>query len=183
MDQIKEIQKLIVGKGPRSLVEIGCAFGGLCGSLKTLNPDLSVTGIDIANGYIKKAKKRFPDIKFKRLDIIKDSLKGHWDMVITCGMFIHIMHEDIEKAISKVMSLADVGIFLESKVPERKGMITYNAREYWEQRVGKPEADFWESNVQYCYLHDYESIFKKLGIQYRTIKEGAVRLYICERNH
>lgn len=183
MDQIKEIQKLVKRRAPQSLIEIGCAFGGLCGSLKTLNPDLKITGIDIANGYIKSAKKRFPNIKFKRLDIVNDPLPGHWDIIITHGMFIHITHEDIEKTINKVMGLADIGVFVESKVPEVIGMITYNAREYWEQRVGKPEADFWELNVQYCYLHDYENIFKKLGIQYRTIKEGVVRLYICERNH
>jgi SAM-dependent methyltransferase len=74
-----------------SILDVGCAAGGIYNIIKTVNPQIAYTGIDVAAGMIATAKKIFPEADFRltrggRLDFPDNA----FDTVLALGVLNHI---------------------------------------------------------------------------------------------
>lgn len=74
-----------------SILEVGCGCGYVTKLIKEFYGDSIVSGVDISQVAIDKAKKLFPDISFKRLDIINE--KAVDDVVILNEILWYVAHE------------------------------------------------------------------------------------------
>lgn len=103
-----------------SIFDIGCGFGDLYYFLKrTIDYKGNYTGIDIVNEFIQICNERYPrerhpNIDFRVLDILKDSINKKWDFVVLSGTLNHIINsnhwEYVKKMIKKMFNLCNKGI-------------------------------------------------------------------------
>ncbi|MCL4491448.1 MAG: class I SAM-dependent methyltransferase [Nitrospirae bacterium] len=78
-------------KNSRSVLDLGCAAGGTYNIIKTVNPDILYTGIDVSRGMVESAMKIFPGVDFRlssgnTLDFPDNS----FDVVIALGVLNHV---------------------------------------------------------------------------------------------
>ena len=64
-----------------TLLDVGCALGDGCILLKEKLPKARITGVDISDVGIEKAKTRRGDIEYLVLDITTDSIPGVFDYI------------------------------------------------------------------------------------------------------
>lgn len=85
----------------KSALDIGCGTGFLSGLLHKKFPQLKITGIDIAPGMIKQAKKEFPTIDFIEADANHLPFDSNSvDLVVS--NFAYQWMPDLTKALSEV---------------------------------------------------------------------------------
>jgi SAM-dependent methyltransferase len=75
----------------QSILDVGCAAGGIYNIIKTVNAQIAYTGIDVSAGMIETAQKIFPGVDFRfsrgeRLDFPDNS----FDTVIALGVLNHV---------------------------------------------------------------------------------------------
>lgn len=171
MDELQSyLTSIFMQKKFESAIDIGCAYGE---NTKFLNILCPTVGIDISGEYVRKARKKYPGIKFIVGDIRTYKFRKKFDVAITHGLLIHVHPKNIRSVIKKILKIASRAIFVESSVeptyqPNR--VMEYNAKEYWEHRARHPKQND-DLPMQYYYKHDYESLFDELGIGYQMIKE------------
>jgi SAM-dependent methyltransferase len=165
----------------RSFLDVGCSYGGVAAKIKAIFPEMRVLGIDISRNFIREAKQMYPEIDYRVMDIRKPLPVKKFDVAHTVGVFIHIQHENIEKAIRNVMRAAKVGLFTESMGEEERGTLTYDPKVYWDYRCGKKEQGTIDANTQYYFCHNYRKLFKKLGFRVKVVRKwddkAKTRLY------
>jgi len=66
---------------PFSLLDVGCAIGDGCVLLQKNFPKAKITGIDMSEVGIEKAKKKSKTIQYFVEDILKDSIPGTYDYI------------------------------------------------------------------------------------------------------
>jgi ubiquinone/menaquinone biosynthesis C-methylase UbiE len=78
-------------RNSRSILDIGCAAGGIYNIIKTVNPQIAYTGIDVSPGMIEAAKKIFPgvDFRFNRGGTL-DFPDNSFDTVMALGVLNHV---------------------------------------------------------------------------------------------
>lgn len=75
-----------------SVLDVGCAAGGIYRVIRGINPKIRYTGIDVSEEMIKAAKTTFPDVEFirtsgKKLDFPDNS----FDLVLELGVMHHVL--------------------------------------------------------------------------------------------
>jgi len=75
------ILDLFPQNGVFSLLDIGCAIGDGCEMLQKKFPKASITGVDISEVGIEKAKQKTRTVKYLVLDILKDELPEQYDYI------------------------------------------------------------------------------------------------------
>ena len=88
-----------------SLLDVGCANGELLYNIKKKFNESNLTGIDVDQSLLDKAKKMCPkDIKFLKNDISKNKINiGKFDYVICCGVLS--IFKDGKKILKNLKSL------------------------------------------------------------------------------
>jgi len=126
---------------PKSLIEIGCAYGFLF-PLYTGIPE--VAAVDWSPVMVKHAKTRCAENKFKvnvfLHDIAAEPPAGHWQLAVTRHCLMHIPQSRIKPAVNNIAEICDEALIFE----------------WWLDYT--PEKD-----TGHCFLHDYESLFKNVG--------------------
>lgn len=99
----------------KSILEIGCGLGGLYEYLvkdcKIQN--IQYTGIDIVDGMIETAKKKYPNAEFMVWDVFEKKLERQFDYVILCGVFNVTTGNDdafMKKMLSHAYSYCEKGM-------------------------------------------------------------------------
>lgn len=170
MDEIQSfISSVLIYKGFKSAVELGCAHGERTAELNAICPTV---GVDISPEYIRLAKKAFPKVKFVCSDILKYKPKQKFDVAITQGLLIHVPPSRAKQAVRQILKIAKTALLTESSVdpmyePKRKRK--YNAKEYWQHRAKHPDPGD-DLNMQYYFNHDYEKLFDELGLGWQIVK-------------
>ena len=85
---------------PTSILDVGCGFGHTTQALKILVCK-DVTGVDISKVAVNKAKKLFPDVKFKQCDVRKVLPNKNVDMVVLDGILWYIL-DDLDSIIENI---------------------------------------------------------------------------------
>jgi len=89
-----------LSKMKNNALDIGCGTGKLSNELsKQYN---KVLGIDISENMIKKAKKKYKNVTFKKIDIANLKSKTKFDLIVSINTFHHL---DLEKSIPKIKKL------------------------------------------------------------------------------
>lgn len=87
-----------------SVLEIGCGIGGFydyCIHDKGI-ANLNYKGIDLVEGMINLAKKKYPSAEFEVCNILEQRLQEMYDYVVLCGVFnVAFDTNDMEKILSQ----------------------------------------------------------------------------------
>jgi len=93
-----------------SIIELGCNRGNFIQVL--LNMGFSnITGVDINEEAIRLARKRFAKLDFIRTSIENFDYYDKYDMVVTCGVLIHINPDNIPDVINRIKDMSKKYIF------------------------------------------------------------------------
>ena len=94
-----------------SVLDVGCGVGDLFGYLKDTKRTVDYTGIDLHQGMIVHAKRKFPQATFLHQSM--DQLETTYDYVMVSGAFNLRLSDNeqyIERMIKQVFSLAKKGV-------------------------------------------------------------------------
>ncbi len=69
------------------VLDFGCGKGDLCGFLMDRHIKVNYTGLDINEKLISVATRKYPDSKFRVVDIETDPLDDYFDYIFLCGVF------------------------------------------------------------------------------------------------
>jgi SAM-dependent methyltransferase len=87
------LQKFLERVGPRSiLLSAACGAGRYDGLL--LEAGHSVVGIDLSEGMLKRARERFPDVRYEKLGLQEMDFREEFDGAICMDAMEHIPPED-----------------------------------------------------------------------------------------
>ena len=95
----KKISKLLSQisiKEGSDILDIGTGTGVLIPFFKQLNKSGKITAVDISEGMLKMAKRKFGqlnNVEFKNLDVEKDPIEGVYDSIILYSMFPHLKNK------------------------------------------------------------------------------------------
>ena len=104
----KKINKLLshisISNGD-SILDVGTGTGVLIPFYKELNRDGEITGVDISEGMLSVAKRKFgqlSNVRFEVLDIENDSIEKKFDKIVLYSMFPHLNNkvETIKKLVN-----------------------------------------------------------------------------------
>ena len=115
---------LIEDLNDQNILDVGCGQADLLDYLKADNISVKYEGIDLSTEMLKKAKIKFPNEKFNRIDLFDPKFQNTYDYVFASGAFslkLFNQYSYIKKAITKMFSLAKKGIafnLLSSYAPE-----------------------------------------------------------------
>lgn len=131
---------------PKSILEVGCGFGRNIKFLREKGISATITGVDISQGMIHKAKKyvKNKNTTFVQGDILKLPFKDKsFDVVFTHGVLMHVPSADVNQALSELSRVA------------RKSVCII------EQNYGGNE---------YTFIHPYRKILKSLKMKPTVIR-------------
>jgi SAM-dependent methyltransferase len=93
----------------QSILDLGCGLGCLYGYLKSQGWQGEYTGFDILDFMVKKARARFPGVRFEKRDILQNPSDEKWDYVFINGVFNHKIKDNwswIERMVTRAFSSA-----------------------------------------------------------------------------
>ncbi len=71
----------------KKVLDVGCGLADFSAFLKSANKDISYDGIDITEGMITLAKKKYPNLNLRCIDILKEDITSQYDLVTANGIF------------------------------------------------------------------------------------------------
>jgi len=103
-----EIRKRIIDYGAKSILDIGCGTGNLCGELSNR---LDVIGIDQSLEMLLQAKRKYNDMILRLGNFLdKPFCKGKFDIVVTTYAFHALDNDEKKKALNNMLEyLKDKG--------------------------------------------------------------------------
>ena len=160
------LEVMFEGESPKSVLEIGCANGGLLKDLAETFPGLKVGGIEITDD-IKKAQELFPDQadNFIRQDLVEPwPLEDKsYDIVFSCGVLMYIW--EAEKVMKEMFRVGKTVI-----MAEYHGLV--------EEQLSIVEG--WGVGIQ----RNYVELLNKIGIEDCLIKEAYGKTLIkCQQKN
>ena len=96
-------------KNGDSILDFGCGIGDLYGYMKKKYKNFTYYGVDVNHGYIKIAKEKYPDVKFKVINDILD-ISFNYDWFIASGVFtVYNTTENLKYYIKKAFNQCKKG--------------------------------------------------------------------------
>lgn len=71
----------------RSVLDLGCGIGDLCGAIEARTSDVDYTGVDIVGDSIEVARDLHPNGRFLHRDVLTEGLDEMFDVVFLCAVF------------------------------------------------------------------------------------------------
>lgn len=95
--QLSKFTSILPGK---KVLDVGCGVGR---DVSYMTEDgLDIVGIDISEGLLKEAKKRYPKAKFKKMDFRKMTFKANsFDGIWSMASLIHTEREEMPKVLKE----------------------------------------------------------------------------------
>tara|TARA_Y100000589_G_scaffold297537_1_gene305389 strand:- start:110 stop:853 length:744 start_codon:yes stop_codon:yes gene_type:complete len=90
----------------KTILDVGCAIGGMYEIVSSICPEVDYTGIDVADELVQIAKQRFPDVRFEVSDGVDLPFsEREFDRVLTLGTTVHDpLYEDLLSSCYRVCS-------------------------------------------------------------------------------
>jgi SAM-dependent methyltransferase len=110
------LKDLIVNN--KSVIDVGCASGGMYQIVKKINSEISYSGVDIAKDLIAIAKKKYPEVDFRIGDGTGLPFETNsYDAVISFGTTVH--DQDYENLIKESYRISSKAFLFDMRiVPE-----------------------------------------------------------------
>jgi SAM-dependent methyltransferase len=118
-----------------TVLDYGCGTGDFYRFLQRRGIDVSYTGVDINENFIKLAQRKYPECTFRVLDISEDRLEGYYDYIFICGVFNYLVpgvQEDLREAMTTLFRHCNKGLglsALSSHTPARDPELNYTSPE------------------------------------------------------
>ena len=92
-----------------SILDVGTGTGVLIPFYKEISNDIKITGVDISEGMLKVAKRKFSDLEnvsFDLIDIEKETINSKFDKIVLYSMFPHLNNrvETIKKLVENKLN-------------------------------------------------------------------------------
>lgn len=154
---LEEIRRKILHHGAKTVVDIGCGTGNLCGELST---GIEVTGIDQSPEMLARAKEKYPSMKLKLGNFLDEpEWEQKADVVVTTYALHSLSKEEKQQAIRNMLTylkadgkilIADF-MFLDSETRTkcREKLCGEGREDLWSFIEGKHYADLEELQ---CYV-------------------------------
>jgi 2-polyprenyl-3-methyl-5-hydroxy-6-metoxy-1,4-benzoquinol methylase len=101
----------------KSLLDVGCGYGGLLSYIESQNLLIDYTGIDVAENMINHAMLKHKNVTFILGDIFEVNFDKKFDYIVCNGLLtqkldtsIRDMHNYVQQLIKKMFSLCNLGI-------------------------------------------------------------------------
>jgi len=107
----------------RTVLDVGCGRGDLCGWLRERYEGVMYRGVDLHAGMIDLARKAYPDAEFTVRDVLEDDSVDEADYVVSSGLFaltVNVETEFVDAMLARMMALAREGVavnFLSNRTP------------------------------------------------------------------
>ena len=148
---------------PKTIVDLGCGVGTLCGFLKKKYPDAEIIGIDAFDIPLNEAKRRYKDIKFLKLNLEKDKFPfkdNSIDLIVSHEVIEHL--HDIGNYIKESYRILKKGGIFLLKTPNRLDIMRIIS-----PILGKTwYADLDKTHIRYYDIFNSKKIFKKYGFSH-----------------
>lgn len=96
------------------IIDMGCGAGRLT---KILAEYGDVVGIDLS---VEAAKKLYPDLKFKQINIITEEIEGKWNIAVSTEVLEHFTSENQQIYIKKALDILKEGGYLILTTPNKR---------------------------------------------------------------
>lgn len=101
MTPSKEFEHFIELLKGKTVLDAGCAFGRDTAAFS--QEGLDVTGIDLSEGLLNKAKELYPTLNFQKMDVRSLDFKDEsFDGVWSHATLLHLNDQDLSKALSEI---------------------------------------------------------------------------------
>lgn len=131
-------EKIINNFNPRTVLDMGCAFGYLVQALR--EKGVEAYGIDVSEYAVSHADESIkPYLKnMSALDNLPDNFPKHFDLVVSIEMIEHLYEEDGLKVIDKMVSYADK-VIISSTDDDFDDPTHFNVqkKEYWVEKFAR----------------------------------------------
>lgn len=91
----------------KKILDFGCGLGAFCGFLEAKSVKCDYTGIDIVDGFVKKAQRSYPNGRFLRASIL--DISEQFDYVFSSGAYAFSQKELFFKSVEKCLNIATIG--------------------------------------------------------------------------
>jgi len=127
------------------VLDIGCAAGGFYNIMCNLQSKIEYVGIDISPLLIKKARDKYPEVKFLTANAISLPFKkGEFNIVFSSGVF-H-MEPDYMKAIEEAYRVTNKFLLFDLRLTRYKGGFFYQ-KLVFERESNGPKAPYIVCNI------------------------------------
>ncbi len=127
VDFVRKALRFSAGKG--NALDVGCGSGGrIIGAL--LDADFRVTGIDVSEAQLEKARKRHPDSDFILADICEWEIEERYDVVIAWDSIFHVPYSEQRPVVEKLCNALVTGGVILFTAGGIDGQITGQMRGY-----------------------------------------------------
>lgn len=99
-----KITSLVFSFSPQNLLDVGCGEGFLAEHIMKKRPEIKITGLDISQQALKKAKKRVSSVTFKKASILKLPFSDNSFDIVLCLEVLEHLKDPLEaiKELSRV---------------------------------------------------------------------------------
>jgi 2-polyprenyl-3-methyl-5-hydroxy-6-metoxy-1,4-benzoquinol methylase len=175
LDELKQI------KG-ETLCDVACGDGYLLELISKKYPTLKLTGIDIDEDFIKKAKKESPFI-FVKQDVFK--MKNKFD-VITLNLALHHF-DNPRKLIKHLLSSTKKTLIISDQIRPKTEVELNNRLEKRKKFIGNKETKYYGKKEKDSILEAYSEkeikrIFKYFNCKLKIIDEDYYKRFVCVIN-
>lgn len=91
----------------KKILDFGCGLGAFYGYLKSVEIDCEYVGIDLVDGYLKKARQTYPDAKFMNSSIL--DINEEFDYVFSSGTYAFCTKELFFEYVKKSLTVSRYG--------------------------------------------------------------------------
>ncbi|WP_062430571.1 class I SAM-dependent methyltransferase [Herbidospora daliensis] len=98
----EETLKALPDRDYRRIIDVGCSEGVFTGMLAAARPDAEITGVDISETALTRARRNAPSVRFLQADLF--SLTGHYDLVV-CSETLYYLGGRLEDASARLCGL------------------------------------------------------------------------------
>lgn len=154
-----------------SLLDVGCALGDGCLYLKENFPLAKITGIDISEVAVSKARKKSNDIAYRCVNVLKQEIPDRFDYVLIIETLEHF--DDPFIVVDRCLKATDRALIVSVPYsPDKNGRV-YHASEH---RFHFNERTFTTyENAAVIKITDYVKTTKGRCIIYEIRPEGKTR--------
>ena len=140
-----------------SVLEAGCGFGRVTKLILDSCPGIiEYAALDLSSDQVERAKQYVsnPLVNFTVSDIESFSPGSKYDLVLAAEVLLHVKPQDIRSAINKLLSLS------------RRYLV----------HIDWCEDNPVEKSAPHNFMHDYDSIYKELGLRYTKTRIRAKKM-------
>jgi pseudaminic acid biosynthesis-associated methylase len=143
-DRVPLLSHVVELTGATSFLDVGCNAGWNMQALRSINPELMMSGLDVNLDALKEAQAEGFDVSEGRADQAEE-IFGHGaaDLVVTSGVLIHIAPDDLVKSMKSIKDASKQWVLAIEYYAQEETEINYrgNAGRLW----SRPYARFYEA--------------------------------------